>query len=167
VIKLKIAVISDTHIKKDIKKLKDFFHKFLYDVDMIIHCGDFVDINALEALRYNNFIGVYGNVDDYKVLEELPEKIIISILNYNIGIFHGHGNKKRTLERAYDMFAEDSVDIILFGHSHQPIIKTKKKILMINPGSPMDKRKERWFSFVILELGENSIEAKLKLLDSL
>jgi putative phosphoesterase len=60
------------------------------------------------------------------------------------------------------MFKDDKADIIIFGHSHQPIIKTINKTLMLNPGSPISKRRERWFSVIILELEKDYINANLK-----
>jgi putative phosphoesterase len=60
------------------------------------------------------------------------------------------------------MFKEDKVDIIIFGHSHQPIIKTINKTLMLNPGSPTSKGKERWYSVIILELERECINAQIK-----
>ena len=87
----------------------------------------------------------------------LKEKMIIPVEGYKIGLYHGHGNSKNTLERAYTAFSGDKVDIIVFGHSHQPLILTKNKILMINPGSPSYKRKEPWYSYVILEIEDKKI----------
>ena len=66
------------------------------------------------------------------------------------------------LDTAYDKFIDDKVDIIVFGHSHQPLILTKNKVLMINPGSPSYKRREPWYSYVILEIQDKKINVQLK-----
>lgn len=160
---MKIGIISDTHIRKDFSKIDDFFEKHLKDVDGIVHAGDYVDEKLLNKLmEHKEFIGVYGNVDDRTIKEKLGEKEIIEVEGYKIGLFHGHGSKRTTLERVYDEFKVDDVDIIIFGHSHKPLIKTKNKVLMMNPGSPTSKRSERWFTYIILELEENVINAQLR-----
>ncbi len=41
------------------------------------------------------------------------------------------------------------------------MIKTKNKTLIINPGSPSKKIRERWFSYVVLSLKKDKIEAKI------
>lgn len=65
------------------------------------------------------------------------------------------------------MFKDDKIDIIIFGHSHQPVIKTINKTLMLNPGTPTSKRKERWYSVIILELSKGYINAQLKFFSKL
>ena len=130
---------------------------------MIIHAGDYVSSTLLSKLReHKNFVGVWGNNDKKCIRNLLNEKIILSLEGYKIGLCHGHGNNKSTLNTAYDKFIDDKVDIIIFGHSHQPLIVTKNKILMINPGSPSCKRREQWYSYVILEIENNKISAQLK-----
>lgn len=144
---MKIGIISDTHISKKTSAFLDKLDKYFHEVDLIIHAGDYIDKNVLESLKkYKNFIGVWGNVDHNEIKCLLKEKQIVTLEKYKIGIFHGHGNGKTTLDRAYKTFEKDNPDIIIFGHSHQPIIITKNNTLMINPGSITNKRRERWFS---------------------
>lgn len=161
---MKIGVISDTHIGENIDRLNNFLDKYMKDMDMLIHAGDYKTSEVVTALKKcKSFVGVWGNVDDNNIKELIPEKRIIEIENYKIGIFHGHGARKSTLDRAYDAFKNDNVDIIIFGHSHQPLIKTKNGVLMLNPGSPTNKRKEQWFSCILLEIEGSSIDVNLKL----
>jgi len=160
---MKIGIISDTHIKEDIDKFINSIDMHFKEVDLLIHAGDYINKAVLEGLKnYKNFVGVWGNVDDTETKELINEKEIICIEGYKIGIFHGHGSNSTSLDRAYDKFKDDQVDIVIFGHSHQPLVKTKNGVLMINPGSITSKRRERWFSFIILELNEGSIDVKFK-----
>ena len=161
---MKIGIISDTHLKKDISHLLRILDTHLSDVDTIIHGGDYTNIKVINMLKkYKNFIGVWGNVDDSSVRKVLEEKAIFEVSSFKIGVYHGHGTEKTTIERAYNLFAGDDVDIIIFGHSHQPVITTKGRVLMLNPGSPTRKRSERWFSCIVLEILEKTITAELKL----
>lgn len=160
---MKIGIISDTHIKKDVDKFMDLMDQYFKELDLLIHAGDYVSRQVVEELKsYKNFVGVWGNVDDEETRAIVKEKEIISVEGYKIGIFHGHGSKGTTIDRVYDTFKEDEVDIIIFGHSHQPLAKTKNGVLMLNPGSIINKRRERWFSFIILELNEEGIEVRFK-----
>lgn len=147
---------------KNTGRIEKFVDKCFKDIDIIIHLGDFTSPKVLEKIKKKKkVIGVWGNNDRGDLREELKEKEIIKLKDYKIGLFHGHGTEKNTLDRVYDIFKKDNVDIILFGHSHQPIIKTKNKTLIINPGSPTKKIKERWFSYAILNLKKDKIEAKI------
>jgi putative phosphoesterase len=159
---MKIAILSDTHVKKHSDKLFKFIDNLSKESDMIIHAGDYVSSNIVSKLReHKNFVGVWGNNDKGYIRDLLKEKMIIPVEGYRIGLYHGHGKSKSTLESAYDEFIEDKVDIIIFGHSHQPLILTKNKILMINPGSPSYKRREPWYSYVILEIHDKKINVQL------
>lgn len=160
---MRIGIISDTHLKKSGENINPILNEYLNEVDMIIHAGDYINKEVINRIKiFKKFIGVYGNVDDEKVKEVVKEKEIIEVMGYKIGIFHGHGRTKTTIDRVYKSFEDDSVDIIIFGHSHQPIVRTKNKILMINPGSPINKRKERWFSLAILTIDEGQLDVELK-----
>lgn len=160
---MKIAIISDTHIRKNTEKIDSLISIHLKDIDSIIHVGDYVDKKVVDKLKeHKDFIGVYGNVDSKEIKEELNEEELIEVNGYKIGIFHGHGNNRSTIDRVHERFRNQKIDIIVFGHSHKPIIKTENKVLFLNPGSPTDKRREKWFSFIILELKENMINAQLR-----
>lgn len=166
--KIKIGVIADTHLSKHLYKMEDLLKLHLKNVDMIIHAGDYKNPKVVEMLeKQKKFIGVWGNNDGDSVKDKVREKEIITIEGYKIGIFHGHGTNKNTMERAYEVFKEDHVDIIIFGHSHLPIIKTLNKVLMLNPGSPTSKRKEKWYSYIILDLEKYKISAQINFFEKI
>jgi uncharacterized protein len=163
---MRIGIISDTHLHKSPEKIIELINKNLGNMDMIIHAGDFTSISVVNFLKQHpGFIGVWGNNDKEDIRSVLKEKEIIRAGGYRIGLYHGHGEGKNTLDRAYDMFRGDKVDIIIFGHSHQPVIATKEKTLMLNPGSPTYKRKGRWFSYIILEIEKDYINAEIKFIN--
>lgn len=160
---MKIAVISDTHIKEDLSYLENFLENELLDMDFIVHAGDILSTEAIRLMKsYKRFSGVYGNVDQPDTRNRLKEVEIINIHNFRIGIFHGHGKGKDTLQRTIDKFKNNEIDIVIYGHSHMPNILTKNGILCINPGSPSCKRKEKWYSYIVLTLFDNEINAELR-----
>lgn len=162
---MKIGIISDTHMKKHFTKLEDFINKNLKDMDMIIHAGDYTSPEIISLLsNHCKFIGVYGNNDGPSIKSKVPEKQILCVEGYKIGIYHGHGDKKQTLDNVMNIFKNDKLDIIIFGHSHKPTLFTKGKTLYLNPGSTTYKRKDPWFSYIILELEKDRpIIAKINL----
>jgi len=160
--KVKIGVIADTHIanKKDNlpKEILDAFK----DVDMIIHAGDITDISLLDKLKKicKNIKAVYGNMDPLETKKQLSEKKIIKAGNYKIGVAHGCGHPLKLIELLTNMFKNDHVDIIIFGHSHSPLNEQRNGILYFNPGSPFDKIFAPYNSYGILEINDK-IKAKI------
>jgi uncharacterized protein len=163
---LLIGVISDTHEEK-LSTVEKFIEKNLKELDLLIHVGDYTSFKVLELFNSRfKFLGVQGNNDDFNIKHKLREKEVLLICNYKIGLYHGHGSGKTTIERALEAFKDSSVDIIIFGHSHMPLIQTKNKVLLINPGSPLAKRREHWYSFVILQIEKDNIDIKLKMFEN-
>jgi uncharacterized protein len=129
---MRIGVISDTHSSalsnELIEKLKGL------NLDLIIHCGDYTDINVVHQLRaLGNFCGVAGNMDPPSIREILKEKEIIEVEGKRIGVFHGHGLffMDRKLE---NKFKGEKIDIYLHGHTHRLRNEKKKDIYFLNPG---------------------------------
>ncbi|MFB5197522.1 metallophosphoesterase family protein [Neobacillus sp. KR4-4] len=157
---MKIIVLSDTHMPKRGKSLPPRLLEELKDADLIIHAGDWQTIDVYDLLKaFAKVEGVFGNVDGKDIKEMFPEKRIVEAGGYKLGITHGHGTRKTTEKRAVQKFADEKVDCIIFGHSHIPIKKYEQGILIFNPGSPTDKRRQENYSFGIINIGE-SLEAE-------
>ncbi|RYG71969.1 metallophosphoesterase [Lentibacillus lipolyticus] len=153
---MRIVVTADTHMPSKGKQLPTRLTRELTKADLIIHAGDWKTTDVYEALcEYGEVIGVYGNVDDEAVKKQLQAKETFSINGYNIGVVHGHGEKKTTEKRAIEAFDGENMDVIIFGHSHIPLVRYVKKQLLINPGSPTDKRSLPHYSFAILDIDED------------
>lgn len=151
---MKIIVLSDTHIPKKARQLPSRLVKELETADRIIHAGDWQTLAVYEELKqYAPVDGVYGNVDGEEIKQVMPDKKIMTISGFKIGIVHGHGEKKTTEKRALEAF-EEFLDCIIFGHSHIPYVKYAKKTLLFNPGSATDKRKSPFYSFGILTIDD-------------
>ncbi|MBS8264510.1 metallophosphoesterase [Mesobacillus boroniphilus] len=152
---MKIVVISDTHMPKKAKRLPERLLIDLEDCDYIIHAGDWQTVELYNELKqYGHIIGVTGNVDGPELKRMLKSKEILRAGNFHIGIVHGHGTGKTTEKRAVETFAEDEVDCIVYGHSHIPVVKEIDGVIVFNPGSPTDKRRQQEFSYGILTVGE-------------
>jgi uncharacterized protein len=153
---VKIVVLSDTHLLKRKKGLPKRLTDELKDVDLIIHAGDWQTIEVLKELQTHAKVeGVYGNVDDEEIIGLFPDKRIVDVCGFKIGITHGHGQGRTTEKRAISAFDGEKVDCIIFGHSHIPIKKYEKEVLIFNPGSPTDKRRQKMYSFGVIYISDN------------
>ena len=150
---MRIGIISDTHIPSRSRELPGFVSKAFSGVDLILHAGDINDYSVLRAL---NSIApteaVAGNTDSPGVAETLGFELLLELAGFRVGLTHGHlGRGKSTPERAYNTFS-GKADVIVFGHSHQPLRREKNGVLLLNPGSPTNKRRQPKFTLAILPL---------------
>jgi putative phosphoesterase len=159
---VKIGVISDTHIPDRAKAIPQIILDEFKKVDMVIHAGDFVDLNVLKTLRNvcTDVRAVWGNMDPYEIRKGFSEKEIIKVANYRIGVTHGYGHPDKLIELTTKIFKDDRVNIIIFGHSHKPVNEKKDDILYFNPGSPTDKVFSPYNSYGIIEITDK-IEARI------
>ena len=153
---MKIGVISDTHIPNRAQGIPNKILESLKKMDMIIHAGDLVELNILDTLKSicQNVKAVSGNMDPIEVKKSLPEKQIISVGKYRIGLTHGNGSPASLIEVVTDIFKNDKVDVIIFGHSHSPINEKRGQILYFNPGSLSDTFFASFNSYGIIEINE-------------
>ncbi|GAF88884.1 unnamed protein product, partial [marine sediment metagenome] len=108
-------------------------------VDLIIHAGDFTDVQVLKELKRLRVVkAVQGNMDSMELKTVLPVKEIVEIENKRIGITHGSGSPWGIEERVRKMFESDRIDIIVYGHSHRSQNKVINDILLFNPGKATD-----------------------------
>lgn len=152
---MKIGVLSDTHIPSRRKVLPETVIEAFRGVDHIIHAGDISCPEVLDVLSaLAPVTAVAGNIDPEELQTALGTKRIIALNGFRIGVTHGHGTAGKTADRAVRCFENDGVDCIVFGHSHIPFCEYRDHILLFNPGSPTDRRRNEFFSFGILELGK-------------
>ncbi|MCQ6560096.1 metallophosphoesterase family protein [Paenibacillus mendelii] len=160
---MKIIVVADTHMPRMAKKLPDRLLWELRDADTVIHAGDWTQLSIYEELAaHAPTVGVAGNNDGPGIIKLFGYRKQLEFEGHQIGIVHGHGTGKRinTEQRALDSFKGTSVDVILFGHSHIPLQKRVGSVLLFNPGSPTDKRRQPRYSFGVLQLNPGAIKAE-------
>ncbi|MNW66269.1 Phosphodiesterase YfcE [compost metagenome] len=112
--------------------------------------------------------GIAGNNDGAEIIRRLGERKIVTLEGVRIGMIHGHApySRKGTDGNALLAFEGEKVDCILFGHSHQPLLRQEGDILLFNPGSPTDKRREKQYSFGLMDIEEGKISARHIFYDS-
>ncbi len=149
---MKIGVISDTHLNGYDDRLRRLMDDHFYDVSLILHAGDLVDIRVLDAFAGKDVKAVCGNMDPQSVRQYLPDRLILNIENYRVGIIHGWGMPFGLENKLLKEVGQ--VDCLIYGHTHRAVNKIREGILLFNPGSATDKRFASHNTIGILEIGE-------------
>jgi len=159
---MKIGVIADTHIPDRAKEIPRQVLEAFRGVDMVIHAGDMVDLKVLEQLKAvcSNVKAVWGNMDPYEVKKALPEKEVIQVGSIRIGVMHGYGLPSKLIGLMAEVFKNENVNLIIFGHSHSAVNEKRGNIIYFNPGSATDKIFALHNSYGIIEINDK-IEAKI------
>ncbi len=148
---MKVLIVSDTHRKND-----NYFVALEREKpDMVIHCGDAEGSEYVltEAAGCPVYI-VTGNNDFFSAL---PRELDLEIGSYKVWVTHGHnyyvsmGNEHIRQEALIR-----GVDIVLYGHTHRPVVDRSGKVTAVNPGSLSYPRQEgRRPSYVVMEVGDD------------
>ena len=156
-----LGVLSDTHLYRQEVPLRVL--RALEGVDLLVHAGDIVEMAVLEELEsLAPTTAVAGNMDHGDVRDALPEKRVIEVEGYRLGLIHGSGAPQNITSRLRGEF--DEVDAIIFGHTHQVCNREEDGMLFFNPGSPTDKMFAPFRSVGIIELGEE-VKGKIIMLE--
>lgn len=148
---MKILIVSDTHRKNEnyFKVLK------MHTPDMVIHCGDTEGSEyALSEAADCPVQIVMGNNDFFS---NLPRELELHIGRYKVWVTHGHnyfvsmGNENIKKEAA-----ARGVDIVMYGHTHRPVVDTAGEVIALNPGSLSYPRQEGHIpTYMIMEIDRN------------
>lgn len=148
---MKILIVSDTHKhNENLEKLL----KRLGRIDLLIHLGDAEGSeDYIEAIAGCPVEIIAGNNDFFSRLDREKE---LKIGRYRILITHGHyyyaslGTEHLKTEAISRQF-----DIVMFGHTHRPLLETQDNITLLNPGSISFPRQEgRKPTYAIMEIDE-------------
>jgi len=160
---MKIGVISDTHLLHCDEILLRIVENHFKDVDIILHAGDLVSLDVLDAFRGKKVMAVCGNMDGAEVRKSLGEKMLIEAEGFRIGLIHGWGMPFGIEKKLRKQF--DDIDCLVYGHTHHASINSKDGILYFNPGSATDRRFTKRNTVGILELGEQIVGKIISLPD--
>ena len=135
--KVKIGVISDTHLDDYDEKMRKSIDTLFNDVDMILHAGDMVDSRVLKIFGDKQVRAVCGNMDNYAIREKFPDHLLFEINGFRFLLIHGWGSPWGLEEKIAAKFKD--VDCVVYGHTHKPANHLRDKILFFNPGSAADR----------------------------
>lgn len=161
---MKVLIVSDTH-RKNANFLTVAENE--KDIDLVIHLGD------IEGSEYTIQQAVScpvemvcGNNDFFS---SLPSEKIVEIGKYRAFITHGH---RYYIGMGNEMLKQEAIaqgaDIVMYGHTHRPVIEQEERITAINPGSLSYPRQEnRKPSYIMMEIDDSGkVNYNLKFLDT-
>lgn len=149
---MKVLIVSDTH-----RKNENYFVAVEQEKpDMVIHCGDSEgsEYALTEAAGCPVYI-VPGNNDFFSVL---PRELDLEIGPYKVWVTHGHNYYvSMSNEHIKREALIKGVDVVLYGHTHRPVVDKSGKVIAVNPGSLSYPRQEgRRPSYAVMELNEKN-----------
>jgi len=127
-----VGLISDTH-----GLLRPKVFPALEGVDLILHAGDVGGRSILDELSAIAPVrAVYGNTD---APDEpgLKARQLLDIQGLSIHVSHGHEVGSPTAEKLLARYTED---VIVYGHTHKPLIERSGGRLVVNPGAAGPRR---------------------------
>ena len=144
-----VAVLADTHIPRRAQGLPEGLTPHLESADLILHAGDLLVEDVLyEMEAYAPVRAVKGNVDGWNV--RLPETLEFEVGGVPGAMIHDAGTKKGRWGRMRRRFPEARV--VVFGHSHIPWLEDEEGLMLLNPGSPTDRRRAPDHTFALLHV---------------
>ncbi len=131
-----IGIISDTHGQFDPK-----IPRLFKGVSHILHAGDIGALRVLQQLeRIAPVTAVLGNVDEGNVLPGVEEERTLQLCGLSIFMVHILGNPQRLTRALQQKIDHGRPDVVVFGHSHKPLLEKHGSVLYFNPGSAGPKR---------------------------
>lgn len=127
-----IGLISDTH-----GLLRPEVHGIFAGVDLILHAGDVGGDEILDELETIAPVdAVWGNTDPTGA-PRLQARIRRQCDDLWIGVSHGHEVGRVS---PVALLARYSEDVLVYGHTHRPLITRAGERLVINPGAAGQRR---------------------------
>ena len=149
---MKILIISDTHGKHD--NLSRVLEQES-PIDLLIHLGDAEGYEEYIAKQAGCPLEIVAGNNDF--FSDLPREKELEIGKYKVLITHGHYYYVNTgIEEIARMAQGRDFDIVMYGHTHRPLIDIRKDIIVMNPGSLSYPRQEgRRPSYIVMETDQN------------
>ncbi len=155
---VRILVVSDTHGNYE---LLHQVVKAVGPVDLLLHAGDGSNDQTKLAQDFPGYslAAVAGNCDPFSTR---PRELLLTVGGQRLFLTHGDRYQvKWDLLRLFLAGKERGAHLIVFGHTHCPLIKYEQGILLFNPGSLSRNNTGENPSYGLLELGPDGCQPKL------
>jgi uncharacterized protein len=157
---MRLAVLADTHVPRRARDLPPGAWRVVEAADAVLHAGDVVDHALLDELRRRGrrVWAVLGN-NDLLLRDLLPERLELDLDGVPVAMVHDPGPRQGRRARLRRWFPRARVAV--FGHSHIPVVEDDGDLLLLNPGSPTDRRRMPTFTLAVLTLEAGRPHAEL------
>ena len=149
---MKILIVSDSHGRNT---YLERVLETIGPIDMLIHLGDLEGSETFLRQHVNCPIEMVSGNNDY--FTDIDREKEIYIGPYKILLTHGHRYKVHYgTEYIKDWARENNATMVMFGHTHMPLIDQASDVIAINPGSISQPRQEGHKpSYIIMEIDKN------------
>ncbi|MDX2121630.1 MAG: metallophosphoesterase family protein [Gemmatimonadota bacterium] len=144
---MRLGIIADTH-----GLLRPEVFDVFAQVDLILHAGDIGSLDLLAELEaIAPVLAVYGNCDGWDIRARVPQVLERRIEGLDLVLTHGDQLGSPTPAGLHHLWPE--ADIIVFGHTHRPLLTTIDVVrTVMNPGGAGHRRFDLPASVGIMEL---------------
>ncbi|HEX2202505.1 MAG TPA: metallophosphoesterase family protein [Longimicrobium sp.] len=157
---MKVGIISDTH-----GLLRAEVFEVFAGVEHILHAGDVGPAGLLDELAaIAPVTAVWGNTDSFDVRQRVPEVAEVELGGVRVVVVHGMQLGAPTPAKAAAAYPQ--AGLVVFGHSHRPVIETVGGTLAVNPGSAGRPRFRDPVTCALAELEGGRATARLVHLDA-
>ncbi len=128
-----VGLVSDTH-----GLVRPEIFTALTGVEIILHAGDVGGLSVLAQLAVIAPVhAVFGNTDSPGE-PGLSASLDMAIAEVSIHVSHGHEvGGSPTAEKLLSRY---TADVIVFGHTHKPLVERAGSRLVVNPGAAGPRR---------------------------
>lgn len=150
---LVIGVISDTHglVRPDV-------HEALAGVYLILHAGDVCGDEVLDELATIAPVAAVAGNCDPPGHPRLPWRIDRAIRGTTFHVSHGHELGAPTPNK---LLATYDASVIIYGHTHRPLVHREGAQLVLNPGAAGPRRFDIRPTVARLTIGASGIDVEL------
>ncbi|MBO8138111.1 MAG: metallophosphoesterase [Desulfotomaculum sp.] len=150
---MRIGVLSDTHGNLEAARIA---LTCMGEIDLLLHAGDhFKDAHQLAKSKELLVCAVVGNCD-WDMQE--PEDLLIDAAGKKIWLTHGHKyNVKFSHHMLVKKALQHKIDVVVYGHTHIPVIEEQEGILIFNPGSASRPRGSRGPTYGMLVIDNQQV----------
>jgi uncharacterized protein len=145
----RLGLIADTHMPDRLPALPETVFQIFAGVDLILHAGDVGELRVLDALSAcAPVVAVHGNDESAEAQRTLPYQRLIPIGARRLLLTHAHypDRAEELVARRDDAWApklarraalgrQAGASIVIFGHTHIPLVLPWGELLLINPGA--------------------------------
>jgi putative phosphoesterase len=150
---VRVGLVADTH-----GLVRPEIFSALAGVDLILHAGDVGGAAVLDELRgIAPVYAVYGNTDPPGD-PNLRASVGIELEGRTIHVSHGHEVGSPTPEKLLNRY---SADVLIFGHTHKPLIERAGPRLVVNPGAAGPRRFSLKPSVARMTVNQGQVEVEI------
>jgi putative phosphoesterase len=155
---VRLLLIADTHVPPRARDLPARVWDEVANADVVVHAGDWIALELVDELesRSARLVACWGNNDGPALRARLPERADVTLAGVRFSVVHETGAATGRDARMSRLYPDR--DVLVFGHSHIPWnTTTKTGLRLLNPGSPTDRRRQPFCSYLTARVDDGAM----------